>query len=806
MSPRTAVVVSVFAVACWPVVGAGAQVDRVVVAKVLGVADDAPNLLADDAWRPWKKGFTRKGGVFVCDNGADGRVHRGAGQTVQLNQDVPRPIVATAQSRGENVGGTPDANYALYLDLVYTDGTHLWGRTSPFKTGTREWHEARVVVVPAKPIHSVSFYMLLRGHSGKAAFRSPRLVELKLPRGAATFDGVPVRIVRPGHAGFKVRDVAGGSDFVAFTGGKALGLTLSVAPAPRSDPGRISAGITDTTGKDRAITLVYSVPVKGEGLTLLADPRRSEPVRTGREYVTALSTRAGVGRMSRYPLAAVAAGGRGWALALDMGRPAVYRVGYNAPAGELFIAFDLALTREKPSAQIAARRFSFDAAWGFRQALAELYAAWPEYFTRRVDVQGLWMPFAKISTVERWEDFGFRIKEGTNETAWDDAHGILTFRYTEPMTWWMAMPKSAPRTYAAALAQAKSMAAKGDRRARALLASGHHDSDGRLTCRLRDTPWCNGAVWSMNSAPGVAGPVTDFKNKWNREIREKLYGPRRKAKLDGEYVDSSEGYVTAELNFRRDHFAAMTTPLTFDRDTHKPAILRGLIAFEYVRALEADVRAVGGLMMANGTPGRLCWLAPCLDVLGTETNWNPGGKWRPMSDAEMLFRRALCGPKPYCFLMNTDFDKFPRPLVAKYMKRCLAYGMFPGFFSHNASQGAYFTRPKLYQRDRGLFVKYVPLCKRVAQAGWQPVTLARSSDPKVHVERFGRVRSQTYLTVFNDSPTSRTATITLAGLTAQRARDLVGDRSITFTANKAQITLDAEDVAVLELSNAVKGR
>ena len=48
------------------------------------------------------------------------------------------------------------------------------------------------------------------------------------------------------------------------------------------------------------------------------------------------------------------------------------------------------------------------------------------------------MPFAKISEVKGWEDFGFRFKEGDNETAWDDAHGILTFRYTEPMTWWIA--------------------------------------------------------------------------------------------------------------------------------------------------------------------------------------------------------------------------------------------------------------------------------------------------------------------------------------------------------------------------------
>jgi hypothetical protein len=156
----------------------------------------------------------------------------------------------------------------------------------------------------------------------------------------------------------------------------------------------------------------------------------------------------------------------------------------------------------------------------------------------------------------------------------------------------------------------------------------------------------------------------------------------------------------------------------------------------------------------------------------------------------------MAGPKPYCFLMNTVFEEFPHERVERYMKRCLAYGMFPGFFSHNASQGHYFSRPKLYNRDRPLFKKYVPLCKRVAEAGWRPVTCARSSNPRVYVERFG----DRYLTVFNDSRERRTTTIELAGLDAPKpSRDLVTGRSITWREGKAKLTLEGEDVAVIEL-------
>ena len=70
--------------------------------------------------------------------------------------------------------------------------------------------------------------------------------------------------------------------------------------------------------------------------------------------------------------------------------------------------------------------------------------------------------------------------------------------------------------------------------------------------------------------------------------------------------------------------------------------------------------------------------------MGTETNWNPGGTWRPMSDAQLLYRRAMCKGKPFCFLMNTRFEDFSHDLVERYMKRALAYGMFPGFFSHKS--------------------------------------------------------------------------------------------------------------------------
>jgi len=770
--------------------------DGEVLKRVLDVGDAGENLLKADGWRAWQEGFERRGDVFVCDNGSDSQVQRGVSQTVTLNQRRPEPIVAVAQSKAEGVGGGRNSDYSLYLDLVYSDGTPLWGQVDTFGVGSGEWEKAEVTVFPEKPVKSVSFHLLLRRHAGRALFRGAELRVMRPPSGASLFDGVAVTPLRPAREGFAVRDVGAGSDFVGIER-KALGLELAYQKRRSGNAIFFDVTVSETTGKDRAITLIYTVPVGGGDCRWLEDLRRSFAVEGDREYVNASSFGAGAnGRLSRYPFGAVSVGGRGIGLGIDMGRPAFFRCGYNAGTKELFLAYDIGLAAEKPTARLRFCRFEFDPKWGFRSALARYYELYPGHFRRRIGEQGLWMPFAKISEVKGWRDFDFAFKEGTNETKWDDEHGIITFRYTEPMTWWMRMPKEMPRTVSAAAAEARRLAEeKGDIRAKAFLSSGYHDEAGRFPARLRDTPWCDGAVWSINSMPGVGGEVTDFKNKWNAGLREKLYGAKRGADLDGEYIDSSEGYVTDELDFRRDHFGIAQTPLTFSIDGRKVAIFRGLIAFEYVRGIERDVHGMGKLMMANSTPIRLCWLAPLLDVMGTETNWNPGGKWRPMSDAELLYRRAMCKGKPYCFLMNTRFEDFSHELVEKYMKRALAYGMFPGFFSHNASQGHYFTRPELYERDRGLFKKYVPLCKLVAEAGWEPITGAYSSDERVYVERFG----ERYLTVFNDSGQRRTATITVEGKSLGASRELVRGRSINWGDGHTDITLDGEDVAVIEI-------
>lgn len=765
---------------------------------LLSAQNVGPNLL-QSAWSQ----VTSQGNVpanlpLVIDNGPQAPAAAGFSQTIHLNQQRPTPILASVESCATDAGGVSDPDYSLYLDIIYTDGTPLWGQHATFATGNSPWRTRQVLVAPEKPIRDVNFYLLFRRHTGKAEFRQPFLAQFGASDPAqldapdvAVFDGLLVRQSPLTAPQVLLRDVAAGSGYHTATDGQALQVQIEQKP---SGPMQVLT-LRDLSGKDRALTVIYSIPLPAGNWQWLRDPISSETPRPHQDMLNAHPCGCGArGLLSRYPFAALSDGSQGRAVAIDLARPAVFRAGYSTDARELYVAFDIALTPEKPEAQVAVLPFEFDGQGGFRAALEKYYSLNADAFTVRVKRQGLWMPFAPISKVTDYADFGFAFKEGDDETKWDDQHDIFTFRYTEPMTWWMRLPPDTPRTMAAAIARAKAMADENNPDAQALFTSGYHNAAGELTGKFQKQPWCDGIVWSMNSSPGIAPQHNHFSTKWSPSIREGLYGPKSQGHLDGEYIDSSEGYVTEELDYNRAHFASMQTPLCFDPITHSPAIFRGLIAFEYINGIARDVHAMNHLMMANATPEALPWLVSLLDVAGTETDWNRGGKWQPMSLEALLYRRAMCGGKPYCFLMNTNFDQFPPELVEKYMQRCMAFGMFPSFFSHNASEKQYFANPALYNRDRPLFKKYIPLCRMLGEAGWKPVTGASTSNPAVHLERFG----EHYLTALNTSTQRQSASITLLQPPSQ-CISLPTGKSIMIRGSLLEIELGPEEACVLEM-------
>ncbi len=899
--------------------------------------------------------------VYTCDAHREGSEPRyGVAWTLQLNQTHPAPIYFAAESQATDVSGGADSNYAIYADLIYTDGTPEWGVTVPFGVGTHDWQRIEKTFLPSKPIQSLTFYTLFRDHTGLVRFRRPEVRVTNFPNAPdfGFFDGTlvkfPSELSQPQIMSVYMRDVTANSDWFQIAEPRqaesnqtqttpnvsvqetpntvswqqeSLQLQLELqqivlpdesanvlnATNPQRDTYLYSVHLRNLSGTDRAITLVVPLrlPVDTQNVQWLPAP--DQVVEIGRddaqEYSLTTRTAAGVGRLGLWPMAGlrlektattaspngvteqtehtnttdqtdttdhanmVSVDGeyREYWIQMDPDAPAVSRIFYNAATRELCVAFDLGFSPEKSDAELRFRyvqqRWSNRALstpnvngssllpveWAYR-------AEWqksPFYIgidQRRIATQGLWMPFAAISKVPQPEDFGFRFKEGNDETDWDDAHHVLTFRYTEPMTWWMSMRDvEKPWTLEKAITEAERLATAGNRDAMAWKTSAMHDSNGQPIAQILDTPWCNGAVWSINSMPGIVGDTTDYTNKFGSSVVESLYGkspstpqtfvdqPESTVGLDGEYIDSSEGYVTRELDCRRDHFAATQTPLTFENTTQQPAIFRGLVTYEYTKALADETHRRGKLLMANSTPSQLWWLAPKLDVLGTETNWNWGGKWQPMSISEMIYRRVLSGTNAYCYLQNTNFDLFTPDQMDRYMQRSVAFGFFPGFFSADASTGHYFSRPELFERDRPLFKKYMPVAQMLTQAGWEPVPMLQVEETQaeasatqtpldgkigthetpnatattdddvqpIHIERFGRRLDDSpqddvvYWTLFNpNTNTNVTATLRFAESYTPRQVDIQlgepnGVQPNATSPEPLHVTIPSESVVVL---------
>ena len=248
--------------ACGLAANARENADGAVIKYILDGRHTGTNILKASAWQPYETGFAQTNDVFVCDNGtAAGR--RGVWQHVELNQKAPQPIVASVWSQAQGVSGGRDSDYSLYLDLQYADGTPLWGQTANFATGTHDFERREVMVLPEKPVKSVSFYLLLRGHSGRASFRDPELHTVASPAGSCVFDTVAVSPASNLVEGFQIRDVAAGSDFVHIER-KALGVNLE---SKRSGDA-FDVTLTDTGGRTARspwFILIPSAAMTGNG-------------------------------------------------------------------------------------------------------------------------------------------------------------------------------------------------------------------------------------------------------------------------------------------------------------------------------------------------------------------------------------------------------------------------------------------------------------------------------------------------------------------------------------------------------------
>lgn len=267
------------------------------------------------------------------------------------------------------------------------------------------------------------------------------------------------------------------------------------------------------SGEDVPLRVEWVMDTPGVHWRWWDDARHSRVIDRPSAYANMTRVLAGYdGQMSRYPYACISSADEALAIGVPLLRPRVFQLVYDGKTAEYRLAVDFALSPSTVKFPNEATFFFVlyptDPALGFRGALERYGEIYPEAFIKRVEREGVWMPFTLINDVRDAQDFHFGFHEyGAVDFDYNARHGIYSFLYVEPWTYWMAMEPGVPRETAVALEQLKRNAIEGDAwnrsMAKATLSSAVFDPTGQPVHQFVDQPWCSGTLFFNNSDPDV---------------------------------------------------------------------------------------------------------------------------------------------------------------------------------------------------------------------------------------------------------------------------------------------------------------
>jgi hypothetical protein len=529
----------------------------------------------------------------------------------------------------------------------------------------------------------------------------------------------------------------------------------------------------------------------------------------------------GAGQMSFFPLAAVSADKVGFGWGVDMGIPIVFRLAYE-PASGMTSEFDLAISNE--TKKFPGRTFfklflfEFNYEWNLRAALNKYYQTQPEYFKKRVNNEGIWLPFTPLCSIKDYKDFGFAF----HETSWpskdgglnneptitaDKTGGVYSLEYTEP--WDLQVPIEDINMKYKDLVTDKTIF-KGH--TEMLQTSAALDENNLWIARKLKTPWFK-TGWAV-SVTTDANPNILGSSRYE-EVRKEEIDPSVKLNADGVYFDSMEWNWHNDLNYNQKHFAFADYPLTFSASlkTPKPAIWNYASEYTMMNTIANEMHLKSKLTMGNGF-GWMPFAPGILDLFGSEISLYMNSD---STQKSLQYIRAISNQKPIVFLLNEGLDDqvFKTPPYdgyRQYFEKMLFYGFFPSFFSTNSSSDPYWEDPIRYNTGRPFFKKYIPLIKEISGAGWQPVTFAKLSNSELKVERFGKSKSnEIYFTVINlnTKGTNTTITIDTKNLNIKEIsgiKELIEDKELTYKkvegAIEISISINGKSTRLIKISKA----
>jgi hypothetical protein len=237
--------------------------------------------------------------------------------------------------------------------------------------------------------------------------------------------------------------------------------------------------------------------------------------------------------------------------------------------------------------------------------------------------------------------------------------------------------------------------------------------------------------------------------------------------MDGLVVDSiTSGFLWSKLeNYRKEHQKYIDIPLTFSYISKKAIILQLFSNYEFLKNIREPI-GQDKLIYANIFPDAYNFYFNLIDIGGSEI-----GSVEPTvvdgwfeTDKTSSYRRTLSYQKTNTNIMQWKWlktkENIPRTEIENYIKYSTFYAIFPSI--QGAGLENYFYNNTLFERDRDLFKKYVPIIKNISKAGWEPIPYANVDNNNIKIERYGYLdKNNLYYTVLNNNHTTQNGSIVI---------------------------------------------
>jgi hypothetical protein len=588
-----------------------------------------------------------------------------------------------------------------------------------------------------------------------------------------------------------------------FAGGLAdAGLEVQAKLTGDKECLRVEGTVQDSTGRDRAIGLRFSVPLDAAGWTWGDDAGDQREVKPATVYRNTYNCQSGLGECSIYPWSAVsalasAAAAPGLSLALPLAQgPRVFIIQQDQGAAELSITFFFGLSKlsgTHPSrAPFTFMLYRHDARWGMRSAMERAYRLFAESFTRRPTFEG----YLNYANLERPEpsDHTLRIGKSSLPDVNDFGEGYKFLTHVHGCYDYRQIPWPSPKmmTDEEVITELQKMvAAEGDKgryyvptaetikkicrgpEGQLLYIGDTHYWRAQEGYNHTDQPgW--GLNFRVDEDPALSPHLMNVSRQKAEEYAKTTHRP-----WDATFTaDAIEGYMsnTSALDFAPEHLKTTLQPLTFGKESLKPALVNTI--WDFLSQAWWPITGEHKIVTyGNANCYEQAFTLPYVDLPMTEGSWDPR---RPARLDRYL--RGMAHHKIWRYWHAWDEgggygDKNPAYVRAQ-MQRGLASGIYPSVYSVEVMAGN-------LESYRALFRQHIPALEELNYAGWEPVPYAETG-ADLTVERFGGfAEGELHFTVRNWGDKAATGTLRLdrAGLGLPGGADLLSLALLPGTAD-----------------------